>query len=206
MSALGRDFKRIGLVFGGQFKRTGVQKPMNPRKPKTGHRALEPSHWVVAHGPRVRARGSVLDVAAGRGRHSRWFLDRGHAVTAVDIDLSGLSDQADNPLLEAAEADLENGSWPFGGRSFDGIVVTNYLWRPLFPLIQEALSPGGVLIYETFGIGNEEFGKPSNPAFLLHEGELLEAFSSLDVIAYEHGFVDMPKPAIVQRFCAVKPA
>lgn len=206
MSALGGDFKRLGLVFGSQFKPTGTGEQVNPGKPASGHRALEPSHWVVRHGPRVHAQGSVLDIAAGRGRHSRWFLDRGHAVTAVDIDLSGLSDQASNPRLEAIETDLENAPWPFGGRSFDGIVVTNYLWRPLFPLIQEALSPAGVLIYETFGMGNEEFGKPSNPAFLLHEGELLEAFSSLDAIAYEHGFVDAPKPAIVQRLCAVKPA
>lgn len=178
---------------------------MNPGKTGQGQGALEPSPWVVQHGPLVRSKGNVLDIAAGRGRHSRWFLNQGHSVTAVDKDISRLSDMAADPNLATVEADLENAPWPFTGISFDGIVVTNYLWRPLFQYIQDALSPGGVMIYETFGMGNEEFGKPSNPAFLLGDGELREAFSALTLIAYDHGFVDTPRLAIVQRFCGIKP-
>lgn len=178
---------------------------MNPQDPARNYDGSDVSHWVLEHSPLVRANGSVLDIAAGRGRHSRWFLSQGHTVVAVDLNISGLSDRAGDPMLEVVEADLENAPWPFGGRVFEGIVVTNYLWRPLFPIIQEALSPGGVLIYETFGVGNEKFGRPSNPDFLLREGELPEAFKGLEPVAYFHGFVETPKPAIVQKFCAVKP-
>lgn len=179
---------------------------MNPGKAAQGQGTSEPSPWVVHHGPLVRSKGHVLDIAAGRGRHTRWFLNQGHSVTAVDKDISRLSGLAAYPNLETVEADLENAPWPLNGISFDGIVVTNYLWRPLFQNIQNALSPGGVLIYETFGVGNGEFGKPSNPAFLLEEGELPKAFTTLTPLAYEHGFVELPKPAIVQKFCAIKPA
>ena len=178
---------------------------MKPGKSVQGQVTSEPSPWVVQHGPLVSCEGNVLDMAAGRGRHSRWFLNEGHTVTAVDKDISKLADIASDPNLVTVEANLENAPWPFSGISFDGIVVTNYLWRPLFQYIQEALSPGGILIYETFGIGNEKFGKPSNPTFLLHDGELPEAFCGLTSIAYEHGFVDVPRPAVVQRFCAIRP-
>jgi hypothetical protein len=111
------------------------------------------------------------------------------------------------PRITPRCTDLEGGPWPFEGQTFDGIVVANYLHRPLFPRLLEALAPGGVLIYETFAAGNERFGKPSNPAFLLKPGELLEAVRGhLDVIAYEALEVSEPRPAVVQRICAVKPA
>ena len=101
-------------------------------------------------------------------------------------------------------ADLEGGGpWPLGGRRFEGVVVTNYLHRPLLPRLVDSLAPGGVLIYETFARGNERFGRPSNPAFLLAPGELLEAVRGrLQIVAYEHGVVARPKPAVVQRLCA----
>jgi len=145
--------------------------------------------------------GQVLDLAAGGGRHTRYFRDLGFQVTAVDRDTSRLSDLTGRNV-EVVAADLEDGSpWPFSERQFDGIVVTNYLHRPLFPRLAAALAPGGVLIYETFGQGNERYGKPSNPAFLLRPGELLEfaAVHGLQVLAYECGEVLEPKAAITQR-------
>jgi SAM-dependent methyltransferase len=143
-------------------------------------------------------------VAAGRGRHTRYFKSLGHHVTAVDRDISGLRDRAGSGV-EILAADLEDGSpWPLGGRQFDGVVVTNYLHRPLVPRLAGALAPGGVLIYETFGVGNERFGKPSNPDFLLRPGELLDfaAAHGLQVLAYECGEVTEPKRAIIQRMVA----
>jgi SAM-dependent methyltransferase len=152
----------------------------------------------------VAAGGKILDLAAGGGRHTRYFRDLGFQVAAVDRDASRLSALA-GPHVEVVTADLENGSpWPLGNRQFDGIVVTNYLHRPLLPALAGALAPGGVLIYETFGLGNERFGKPSNPAFLLRPGELLEfaAAHGLQVLAYACGEVTEPKPAITQRIVA----
>jgi SAM-dependent methyltransferase len=128
-------------------------------------------------------------------------------VVGVDIDTSGLDDLVNGKTVEIIEADLEAGGWPFDERQFDGIVVTNYLHRPLLPLLPDALTPGGVLIYETFAKGNEKYGRPRNPAFLLDPRELLDAFAPLLVIAaYEQGVDREPRPAVRQRVCAVKPA
>ena len=166
-----------------------------------------PSAWVQSHARLVLPGGRVLDLAAGGGRHGRYFKDLGYAVTAVDRDISGLRDLSGRGI-EIVTADLEDGSpWPLGARDFDGIVVTNYLHHLLFPHLAGALAPGGVLIYETFGVGNERFGKPSNPNFLLRPGELLEfaAAHGLQVLAYECGEVAEPKRAIVQRIVAQRP-
>jgi SAM-dependent methyltransferase len=149
----------------------------------------------------VKAGGTVLDLAAGNGRHARYFKSLGYNVTTLDRDVSGLQGLD----AEIIAADLEDGSpWPLGARAFDGIVVTNYLHRPLFPHIAAALARGGVLIYETFGVGNERFGRPSNPDFLLRPGELLAfaATHGLQVLAYACGEVAEPKRAITQRIAA----
>lgn len=161
--------------------------------------ASAPSPWVVRFAPLVRAAGPVLDLACGGGRHGRLFLGRGHPVTAVDIDVSQAPAGA-----EAVRADLENAPWPLPGRRFAGVVVTNYLWRPLFPDLLAALEEGGVLIHETFARGNEAFGRPRNPAHLLGRGELLALCAGLTVVAYEDGIVE--GRAVVQRICAVKGA
>jgi SAM-dependent methyltransferase len=145
----------------------------------------------------VPAGASVLDVACGSGRHVRWFAQRGCRVTGVDRDVALLE-----PLRELGEmvvADIENGPWPFAGRRFDAVVVTNYLWRPLLPTLVD--SADDVLIYETFAQGQETVGRPSNPDFLLRPGELLSAVAGLRVIAYEDGFLDTP-PRFVQRIAA----
>jgi SAM-dependent methyltransferase len=167
-----------------------------------------PSAWIARHAHLVPAAGPVLDLAAGGGRHTRYFKDLGHGVTAVDRDLSGLADLAGDARIEVIAADLEGGApWPLGSRRFAGIVVTNYLHRPLFPKIAAALLPGGVLLYETFGLGNERFGKPRNPDFLLRPGELLgfaEA-EGLVVRAYRCGAVAAPRPAVLQRIVAARP-
>lgn len=142
-------------------------------------------------------RGPVLDVAAGGGRHSILFAERGLEVVAVDREPLNV------PGVRFVRADLEDGSpWPFAGQRFAAIVVTNYLHRPLFPHLAASLADGGVLIYETFMVGNERFGRPSNPAFLLQPGELLAAFASLNPIAFEQGSVETPKRAMIQRLCA----
>lgn len=161
-----------------------------------------PSSWVARFAPLVSQGGAVLDVACGGGRHSRLFLDRGHPVTGLDknVGQSGFAHGA-----ELIAADLEDGSpWPLAGRRFAGLVVTNYLWRPLFPALIAALAPGGVVIYETFALGNERFGRPRNPDHLLGRGELLERFAGLSVVAYEDGILD--DRAVVQRICAVSGA
>lgn len=144
----------------------------------------------------------MLDLAAGGGRHTRLFAERKNPVIAVDRDISALQELAG---VEAIATDLEDGNpWPFGDRRFGGVVVTNYLHRPLLPSIVGAVAPGGALLYETFAVGNERFGKPSNPAFLLRPGELLEAVRGrLRVIAYEDVEVSEPKPAMVQRIAAI---
>lgn len=154
--------------------------------------------------PLVPAGTAVLDLACGSGRHSRFFLERGHRVLAVDRDPSRLGDLAGHARLEILACDLEDGSKAtLFERRFGGIVVTNYLHRPLFAPIAAALAPGGVLIYETFAKGNERFGKPSNPDFLLDRGELLSAFAGpLSIVAYEDVEVEEPRPAAVQRICA----
>jgi len=169
----------------------------------TGHSALEPSPWIVRWSHLVRPGGNVLDVACGGGRHMRWFAQRGHAVTGVDI--SGEAIASVTPLGRALCADIEGGPWPFAGEQFDAVVVTNYLWRPRLPDIVAAVAPGGVLLYETFAAGNETVGKPSRPDFLLQPGELLAACAGLQVVAYENGFLDAPA-RFVQRIAAVRPA
>jgi SAM-dependent methyltransferase len=164
------------------------------------------SLWVVRFADLVPAGGRVLDVACGGGRHARLFLEQGHPVTVVDRDTSGVADLGGDPNVEVVASDLEAGQpWPFAGRAFDGVVVTNYLWRPILADIVASVAPGGVLLYETFARGNERFGHPRNPDFLLTPGELLDAVrGELRVAAYEDLVVDEPDPKAVQRIAAVR--
>src|SRR4051812_23053189 len=156
----------------------------------------QPSEWVRRWAALVE-RGPVLDVACGGGRHARLFAARGLEVVAVDREPQSIEG------VSFVRADVEDGSpWPFEGRRFAAIVVTNYLHRPLLPRLRDSLDEGAIVIYETFMAGNERFGKPSNPAFLLRPGELLEAFHGLATIAFEQGIVQTPKAAAIQRLCA----
>lgn len=163
------------------------------------HDAVSP--WVRRWSTLVPAGARVLDVACGGGRHVRWFAERGCAVTGVDRDAAAVE-----PLRAIARvvvADVEARPWPLPGETFDAVVVTNYLWRPLLPAIVASVAAGGVLIYETFAAGQETIGRPSNPDFLLRPGELLQAAAGLRVVAYEDGFVE-PPPRFVQRLAAVR--
>jgi SAM-dependent methyltransferase len=169
----------------------------------------EPSPWILRWSHLVVPGGAVLDIAAGGGRHARWFAGRGHPVVAIDRSQPALASLSAVAGVEAVCADLEDGSpWPLPDtRRFAAVVVTNYLHRPLMPRLSQLLAPGGVLLYETFARGNETLGKPSNPAFLLTPGELLDAVRGrLVVVGYEDGYVALPRPAFVQRICAVAPA
>ena len=166
-----------------------------------GHLDAAPSAWVRRWAGWIRPGGAVLDVACGTGRHARFLAQLGFEVDAVDRDRALFEDPP--PNVAVLEADLESAPWPYAGRRFDGVVVTNYLHRPLLPRLVESLERGGLLVYETFAAGNERFGKPSNPAFLLQAGELLEAVrGALRVLAYEDLVVEEPRPAAVQRICA----
>jgi SAM-dependent methyltransferase len=162
------------------------------------------SPWVARWAPLVQP-GEVLDLACGSGRHARYCAALGHPVLALDRDAQALADAA-GPGITTLQCDLEDGitPWPFAARRFAGIVVTNYLHRPLMAQLAGSLADDGVLIYETFAIGNEAFGKPSNPDFLLREGELLALAGQLglSVVAFEEGVVQSPKSAMVQRLCA----
>lgn len=161
-----------------------------------------PSPWVRRFADLVPKQATVLDLTCGGGRHTRFFAERSHPVTAVDRDVSAIEDLRGR--VEVIEADLEDGSaWPLPGRLFGAVVVTNYLYRPLFPTIIDTVAAGGLLIYETFGVGNEKFSRPRNPDHLLRPGELLEwVKGTLQVVAYEAGIT--PQPAVVQRIVAIR--
>ncbi len=158
-----------------------------------------PSPWITRWGALLPAGASVLDVACGSGRHLRWFYERNHPVTGVDQAQAAIKSIAQ--WAEAIEADLEAGPWPLAGRQFDCVLVTNYLWRPLLPTLIASLAPGGLLLYETFAQGNEAFGRPARPEFLLRPGELLQACAGLRVHGYEEGFLAAPARC-VQRIAA----
>ena len=166
-----------------------------------------PSPWVVRFSSLIT--GDVLDIACGNGRHTRYFADRGHKVTAVDRDISGLADLQENKNVEPIKIDLEKNlifsKNILSNNSYNAVIVTNYLWRPLMPHIISAVDNDGILIYETFSSGNEVFGKPNNPEYLLQPAELLKLVNGdLEVIAYESGMIKIPQVAIIQRICAIK--
>lgn len=169
------------------------------------HEHAAPSEWIVRWAERVPRRAAVLDVACGSGRHARWFAARGHLVDAVDRDAGALATLEGERNVRPLCADIEDGPWPYAGRAYGAVVVANYLHRPLLPLLVDAVAPGGVLLYETFAAGNERYGRPRNPAFLLQPGELLEAVRGrLRVIAYEDIEAAEPRPGCVQRICAAR--
>jgi SAM-dependent methyltransferase len=172
----------------------------------SGMSAPEPSSWIARFASLVPPGGDVLDVASGSGRHTRFFLGRGHPVTAVDRDTSGLADLGAEPGLDIVKFDLESGEpFPFPGRRFDAVVVTNYLHRPILPALVVSVAEGGVLLYETFARGHERFGRPQSPEFLLEPGELLEVVhGALRVVAYEDLILGEPGPRAVQRIAAVR--
>ncbi len=167
---------------------------------------LKPSAWIVRWSQLLEPQATVLDVACGSGRHLQWFAEHGHTVTGIDRDI----DQARQrfPGAELVCADMENEPWPLGAnghpRTFGAVIVANYLWRPLMPTVLDCLAPGGVLLYETFASGNEKFGRPARADFLLEPGELLRTCASLQVIAYENGFLDNPA-RFIQRIAAIRP-
>jgi SAM-dependent methyltransferase len=173
--------------------------------PSSHSTLAEPSRWVRRWTHLVTPGGAVLDVASGAGRHARWFASHGHPVTAIDRDADALAAMRDEPGITTLTADIEEGAWPLSAdANFAAVVVTNYLHRPLFPRLLDALAPSGVLIYETFAQGNETVGKPSRPAFLLAPGELLDVVRGrLRVVAFQDGFLAQPRPAYVQRICAI---
>ena len=165
------------------------------------HTSQEPSGWVVRWAHLIARGSTVLDLACGWGRHVRYLAGLGHAVTGVDKDAQAMASLTASG--EMIVADIENGPWPLTARQFDAIVVTHYLWRDLWPQILASLAPNGVLIYETFAVGNETVGKPSRPDFLLQHGELLQRSVDLRVVAYEDGFLPTPD-RFVQRIAAIR--
>lgn len=161
-----------------------------------------PSQWITEQHHLIKPQGHILDLACGNGRHTRYLLEKGYHVTAVDKNLHGVRGFEGHPSCQLIEADLESGSpWPITEK-FDAIVVTNYLYRPGFENIIIHCKPNGVLMCQTFMLGNEAYGKPSNPAFLLKEHELQNAFiEDFETIRFEQGYTDTPKPAIIQSYC-----
>lgn len=174
------------------------------------HGGADASPWIQRWSHLIRLHGSVLDLACGRGRHVRWFAGRGHPVVGVDNApdaLQALDDLAQGGQVRTLLVDVENAPWPLvaqgAPRQFDGVIVTNYLWRPLLPTVVSSLACGGVLLYETFAHGNASVGKPARPDFLLQPGELLQACQGLRIVAFEDGFCTRPD-RFVQRIAAVR--
>ena len=165
----------------------------------SAHHPLAPSEWVIRFGLLVPPTGRILDVACGTGRHAHWFAGRGYLVDAVDREEMPKHSRH----IAFKQADIEAGSWPYPGQQFAAVVVANFLYRPLMKTLVEAVAPHGWLIYETFAMGNAKYGRPSQPDFLLQPGELIEAVRGrLRIVAYEDVYVDLPKPAMVQRIAA----
>ena len=165
------------------------------------HGTEAPSDWVRRWSTLAPPGSTALDVACGAGRHLRWMHQHGHPTVGVDRSADAVAACA--AWGEIHCSDIEDGPWPFAGRQFGAVIVTNYLWRPLLPLLVDSVAPGGVLIYETFASGNETVGRPARPDFLLQPGELLAACATLRTVAYEDGFVDAPA-RFVQRIAAVR--
>lgn len=165
------------------------------------HGTEAPSDWVRSWSTLAPPGSTALDVACGAGRHLRWMHQHGHPTVGVDRSADAVAACA--AWGEIHCADIEDGPWPFAGRQFGAVIVTNYLWRPLLPLLVDSVAPGGVLIYETFASGNETVGRPARADFLLQPGELLAACATLRTVAYEDGFVDAPA-RFVQRIAAVR--
>lgn len=164
-----------------------------------------PSEWVRRFADLLPSGARVLDLAAGGGRHARLLAGRGFRVTAVDRDAAALATMEGVAGIETRVLDLEGPDWPLGGEQFDAVVVANYLYRPRFAALFELVRPGGLLIYETFMLGNERFGKPSNPDFLLRPRELVDCLpEGWSVVAFEQGEVE--RPAVIQRLCATRDA
>ncbi|HKO88954.1 MAG TPA: class I SAM-dependent methyltransferase [Burkholderiales bacterium] len=161
-----------------------------------------PSPWVLRWASKLRPGSTVLDLACGHGRHAKLFAGQGHTVLALDRDADALAQLAGLKGVETLCADIETERWPLGGRQFDAVIVVNYLHRPLWRSLVDTVAPGGMLIYETFMQGNERYGRPSNPDFLLRPAELLEATRPLEPVAFEQGVVE--SRAVVQRICAFK--
>ena len=164
-----------------------------------------PSGWVCRFAALIAPGASVLDYACGGGRHARWLAARGARVVAVDRDAAALEGLREVEGVTTRLLDLEAADWPLAGEHFDAVVVSNYLYRPRLAGLFELVRPGGVLIYETFMLGNERFGKPSSPEFLLRPGELLSCLpSGWSVLAFEQGEVATPRAAVIQRLCATR--
>jgi SAM-dependent methyltransferase len=169
------------------------------------HGAEAPSAWVVRFAPLIKPGARVLDLACGAGRHARYLAQSRNAhITAIDRDPVVIGMLANLPNIAPQVCDLEGETWPLAGQSFDAVIVTNYLWRPRFDDLIACVAADGVLIYETFAAGNEAFGKPSRADFLLQPNELLARVRNrLQIVAFEQGTVQLPKPAVVQRIVAV---
>jgi SAM-dependent methyltransferase len=173
---------------------------------KEAHSLPAPSPWITRFAPLVAPGSTVLDLACGTGRHARLFAQQGCQVDAVDRDAEALAELASVANIRTRLMDLETGNWPLGVAAYDAVVVTNYLHRALFDDLIASLNASGVLLYETFMLGNEQFGRPARPEFLLRPDELLELVKDqLQVIAFEQGYAAQPKPAMVQRLAAVRP-
>ncbi|MDR2219442.1 MAG: class I SAM-dependent methyltransferase [Methylobacillus sp.] len=166
-----------------------------------------PSPWLIRHAPLIPKNGLVLDLACGSGRNTRWLAEQGWRVCSADIDEAAIAGLRDVLNVQAMVADIENNAWPFGEQTFDGIVVCRYLHRPLLPRLAESLASGGVLIYETFMRGQEQFGRPKNPDFLLRPDELREVYEKeLTIVAFEQGIMQGSHLAMMQRLCAIRNA
>lgn len=176
---------------------------MSAVPPRAAHALSAASPWIARHAHLVPRGARVLDLASGAGRHARFFAERGCRVVAIDRDADALATLACVAGVETRTADLETGEWPLSGEVYDAIVVANYLHRPRLRDVVGALAADGTLLYETFARGNEAYGRPTNPAFLLERDELLRIAAPLVVVAFEQGFVAGERQAVVQRIAAV---
>ena len=169
---------------------------------------LAPSSWIMQQAERWPNGSKILDFASGYGRHSMAlsssFPGR-FEILATDYNHAALRELAAQfPNVKTLHTDLENTNiWPFADHDFDVVLVTNYLFRPRLPELFRLIRNEGFLAYETFADGNGTYGRPSNPNFLLNDGELPACLpNDFEILDYFHGKIDQPRPAIIQRLAA----
>lgn len=188
---------------------TDEKASWNKKYSEGSHSSLEPDPFMVSAYQEFlsgSSPGLALDVAGGVGRHSIWLAQRGWRVKLVDISEIGIRQAEENAKRAGASASISteisdlNAMHDLGREQYDLVVVFFFLQRELFPVLLDAIKPGGILFYKTYTAEQKNYaGGPSHPMFLLESNELLRAFSSLRVLHYHETIQEKGVGELVAR-------